>query len=564
MTPAHTRYAAVGVQTWTHIVVGGGTAGCVLAARLSEQPDLRVLLLEAGGRPLDPCLRVPLGLMGINYRRHSWEYEVEPDESRGGTREVWPAGRTLGGTSAINGMLWSRGARTDYDNWAAQGLDGWSYADLLHPFVASERAIGANLGGDCAVRGIRGPIQVVTSGCQQPLAREFLDSARGAGHMLNPDYNDGASLGAAPMQLARSRRLRQDAYTTYLARNLRRPNLRVARHAYVSQIIVQGGRALGVTYRQGGHLRREYCDGEVILCAGAIGSPAVLLRSGIGPAAHLTACGVPVVVDVPGVGGNLRNHPLMTMAFEVSLQTLNNQTALPHLLVEAGRYLAGTEGLLTTGPSHAIVYGSIDGSRPDYSISHGAYAVGGPGPGPLRRFMRPANENAITFRIQLFGSDSRGTVRLRRAAPLENPIIRYAALGGRRDVARMTAACREARKIALTPPLSHWVLRELKPGAVIQADEEWEATLYRQISAGRHYGGTCAMGLGERTVVDTRLRVHGLPNIRIADASVMPELPSGGLYAPTVMIAERAAEFMRAACGRSDNRAWASPGDVHG
>lgn len=544
-------------------MVGGGTAGCALAARLSEQSDLRVLLLEAGGRPLDPCLRVPLGLIGINYRRHSWEYEIEPDESRSGTREVWPAGRTLGGTSAINGMLWSRGARADYDDWAAQGMDGWGYADLVRWFAASERVTGGNLGGDGTVRGISGPIQVSTSGCQQPLAREFLDSARGAGHMPNPDYNNGASLGAAPMQLARSRRLRQDAYTTYLARNLRRPNLCVAPNAYVSQVIVQGGRALGVTYRQRGHWRREYCDGEVILCAGAIGSPAVLLRSGIGPAGHLAACGVPVVADVPGVGGNLRNHPLMTMMFEVSLQTLNNQTALPHLLGEVGRYVAGTEGLLTTGPSHAIVYGSIDGSRPDFSISHGGYAVDGPGRGPLQRFMRPAAENAITFRIQLFGSDSRGTVRLRRAAPQEKPIVRYAALGGDRDVARMTTACREARNIALTPPLSQWVLRELKPGAVIQTDEEWEAALCRQISAGRHYGGTCAMGTGEGTVVDSRLRVHGLPNIRIADASVMPELPSGGLYAPTVMIAERAAEFIKGACGRSDHRACASPGVVH-
>lgn len=545
------------MRAWTHIVVGGGTAGCVVAARLSEQPELRVLLLEAGGRPVDPCLRVPIGLMGINYRRHSWEYEVEPDESRGGMREVWPAGRTLGGTSAINGMLWSRGARTDYDDWAAQGLDGWSYADLLGYFITSERALGGHPGGD---RGTRGPIHVATSGCKEPLAREFLDSARAAGHPPNLDYNDGASIGAAPMQLARSRRLRQDTYTTYLAHSHRRPNLRVARHAYVCQIIVQDGRAIGVTYRQGGHVRREYCDGEVILCAGAIGSPAVLLRSGIGPAGHLTTCGVPVVADVPGVGCNLRNHALMTMSFEVSRRTLNNQTVPTHLLAEAARFLAGREGLLTTGPSHAIVYGSIDGSRPDFSISYGSYAVGGPGRGPLWRFTRLADENAITLRIQLFRSQSRGTVRLRTIAPQDRPVIRYAALGGRGDAARMTAACREARKIALTPPLSHVVLRELKPGTAIQTDEDWAATLCQQISAGRHYGGTCAMGIGERAVVDTTLRVRGLPNIRIADASVLPELPSGGLYAPTVMIAERAAELVTATHSRPGDWVSASHG----
>jgi choline dehydrogenase len=561
VTPGQARHAATqaGPRTWTHIVVGGGTAGCVVAARLSQEPESRVLLLEAGGRPLDPCLRVPLGLLAINYRRH-WQYEVEPDTSRDGTREVWPAGRTLGGTSAINGMLWSRGARTDYDGWAAQGLDGWSYADAASRFIASERAAGEHLGGGSAARGTGGPIRVAISGCQEPLAREFLESARAAGHASNPDYNDGASLGAAPMQIARSRRLRQDTYTRYLARGRRRSNLRVVRHAYVSQIIAQGGRAVGVSYQQGGHERRAYCDGEVILCAGAIGSPAILLRSGIGPAPHLTACGVPVVADLPGVGGNLRNHPLMTMMFEVSRPTLNNQTSLPHLLAEAARYLAGREGLLTTGPSHAIVYGSIDGTRPDFSITHGAYAVGGPGRGPLRRFMRPADEDAVTLRIQLFDSESRGTVRLRTAAPQDKPVIKYAALGGRRDVARMTAACREARRIALTPPLSHAVLRELKPGAAVRTDDDWEAALRRQMSAGRHYGGTCAMGPEERAVVDTTLRVHGVPNIRIADASVMPELPSGGLYAPTVMIAERAAEFVAATiCGRRDQRAYASP-----
>ncbi len=541
------------VRAYTHIVVGGGTAGCVVAARLSARPGLRVLLLEAGGRPLDPCLRVPLGLMGIDYRRHSWEYEVEPDETRGGTRERWPAGRVLGGTSAINGMLWSRGAPADYDAWAADGLDGWSYADIRHRFVASERVAGAG-----AARGTSGPIQVAVSRCQEPLAREFLDSARAAGHAFNPDYNDGSSLGAAPMQLARSRRLRQDAYTTYLAGG-RRPNLHVRRHAYVSRLIVHGGRAVGVSYRQGRRVHRAYCDEEVVLCAGAIGSPAVLLRSGIGPAGHLTACGVPVVADIPGVGGNLRNHPLMTIVFEVSQPTLNSQTSVPHLLAEAVRYLAGGQGLLTTGPSHVIVYGSADGIRPDFSISHGAYAVGGPGSGPLRRFPRPARENAITVRVQLFRSQSRGSVRLRAAAPRARPVIRYAALGGDRDVARMTAACRQARKIALTPPLSRFVLREMKPGPAVETDADWDAALRHQISAGRHYGGTCAMGPDERGVVDNTLRVNGLRNIRVADASVLPELPSGGLYAPTVMIAERAAELMTAARVRSGQRSCAIP-----
>jgi len=526
---------SAGSRTWTHVVVGGGTAGCVVAARLSEHPQSRVLLLEAGGRPLDPCLHVPLGLMGINYRRHSWQYGVAPDESRGGAREVWPAGRALGGTSVINGMLWSRGARTDYDAWDARGLDGWGYDDVLRCFVKAERA-----GGGHAARGADGPVRITTSGYREPLAREFLDSAQAAGHAINDDYNDGQSLGVAPMQVARSRRFRQSSCSAYLAHARRRPNLRVERRAHASRIIVSGGRAVGVEYQQGRRGHRAHCSGDVILCAGAIGSPVLLLRSGLGPADHLSACGIPVVADIAGVGGNLRNHPLMVMVFDVSEPTLNRQTSLPHLLAEAVRYLAGRECLFTIAPSHVIVYSRAGGNGPGCSISYGAYGVTQPGNGAMRRFARPMRGNAITVRIQLFGSDSRGTVRLRPAAPQDRPVIRYTAFGGRQDVARMTAACRQARTITQSPPLSRFVVGEISPGPDVRSDDDWDAALRRRASSGRHYGGTCAMG----PVVDAELRVRGLRGLRVADASVMPELPSGGLYAPTVMIAEKAAELI--------------------
>jgi choline dehydrogenase len=542
--PARVKRAGGDGRTWTHIVVGGGTAGCVIAARLSERPELRVLLLEAGGWPLDPCLHVPLGLMGVSYRRHSWQYEVEPDESRAGTRELWPAGRALGGTSAINGMLWSRGARADYDAWAGLGLDGWGYDDVLRHFIAAERVVGGR-----PARGADGPVRVVTSGCREPLAREFLESAQAAGHAANPDYNDGSILGAAPLQIARGRRLRQSTGTAYLARARGRANLRIERRACASRIVIRDGRAVGVEYEQNGRVCHASCTSEIILCAGAIGSPAVLLRSGIGPAEHLIACRIPVVADIAGVGANLRNHPVMALVFEVSTATLNSQRSLPHLLAEAGRYVAGRGGLLTTAPSHVVVYGSGDGVNPDYCITFGSYGVTASGSGAGGRFARPMRGNAVTLRVQLFGSESRGTVRLRSAVPRDKPAIRYPALGGRRDVARMLAACRQARTIVQSPPLSRFVVRELTPGADVQSDGEWDAALRRVISAGRHYGGTCAMGEDGCSVVDASLRVRGLPNVRVADASVMPELPSSGLFAPTVMIAERAAELVAASGG---------------
>jgi choline dehydrogenase len=435
-------------------------------------------------------LHVPIGLMRLNYGRHSWQYDADPDESRGGLREIWPAGMKLGGTSAINGMLWSRGARADYDAWAEHGLATWAYDDVVRYFTASESFHG---GGTS--RGDSGPVSVIPAQCAEPLASEFLQSARARGFAANPDPNDG--------------------------------------------------RNLGVAYLKGGRLHHAYCSGEVLVCAGAIGSPAVLMRSGIGPADHLAGYGIPVVADLGGVGGNLRNHPVMALVFEVTRQTLNSQRSPWHLLAEIGRYAAGRGGLLTTAPSHVMACGTFDGTNPAFSIAFGSYGIQSSASGSGHSG-RPMRKNAITLRVLLFDSESRGAVRLRSAEPRDKPSISYSALGGS-DVERMTRACREARSIMQSPPISRYVVGEITPGDDVQGDADWEACLRRLTGAGRHYGGTCAMGTDAQSVVDADLRVRGLANVRVADASVMPGLPSSGLFGPTVMIAERAAELVAAA-----------------
>jgi choline dehydrogenase len=512
----------------------------VLAARLSEDPDFRVLLLEAGGRPLDPALHVPIGLMRLNYGRHSWQYEADPDESRGGLREIWPAGMKLGGTSAINGMLWGRGARADYDAWAEHGLAAWAYDDVLKYFTASERFHGAGTS-----RGESGPVSVIPAQCAEPLASEFLQSALARGFAANPDPNDGRNLGVAPVQVARSPRRRQSTYAAYLSGARRRANLRVSTHAHVTRILVHGSRAAGVAYLKRGRLHLAYCSGEVLVSAGAIGSPAVLMRSGIGPADHLAGYSIPVVADLGGVGSNLRNHPVMALVFEVTRQTLNSQRSPWHLLAEIGRYAAGRGGLLTTAPSHVMACGTFDGTNPAFSIAFGSYGIQSSASGSGHSG-RPMRKNAITLRVLLFDSESRGAVRLRSAEPRDKPSISYSALGGS-DVERMTRACREARSIMQSPPISRYVVGEITPGDDVQGDADWEACLRRLTGAGRHYGGTCAMGTDAQSVVDADLRVRGLANVRVADASVMPGLPSSGLFGPTVMIAERAAELVAAA-----------------
>ena len=523
-----------------YIVVGAGSAGCVLAARLSEG-SARVCLLEAGPKDWHPMIHLPAGMLKLlDNPLVNWNFGSEPDPGTANRRIHWPRGRVLGGTSSINGMLYVRGNPADYDGWAQSGCQGWSYEEVLPYFRKSERYAG----GEDAYRGRKGPLPVEDYRTILPLTHRFVEAAQKAGYELTQDLNGARQEGVSYSQMTRRGRLRGSTARTYLAEAKGRPNLRVETGAMATRLLFEGRRCVGVAFRQKGMERELRANREVIVAGGAVNSPHLLQLSGIGPAAHLKSLGLAVLHDLPGVGANLSDHYVVRVSHRVKdLISINELSRGIPLLGEIGRWLLAGNGALTFGVTSAMVFcKSRDGlASPDLQL------LFTPASYDANRFGTLEREAGMTVAVCAARPDSRGTIKAGSADPLAAPLIRPNYLSARSDMEVLLAGLKRTRAIFAQPALARHSLRETAPGSDKTTDEALERHVRAAGGTLYHPVGTCKMGSDPMAVVDPQLRVHGLAGLRVVDASVMPTVTTGNTNAPTIMIAEKAADLIRAA-----------------
>jgi len=521
-----------------YVIVGAGSAGCVVADRLSED-GARVVLLEAGPTDWHPMIHVPAGALHLRANPLvNWNYYAEPEAEIGNRSLHWPRGRVVGGTSSINGMLYVRGNPADYDGWAQMGCRGWSYADVLPYFKKSEHYAP----GEAQYRGKTGPLLVEDYRTILPLTHRFVEAAQQAGFPLTRDYNGAVQEGVGYSQMTRNGRFRGSTARTFLAEARRRPNLRVVTKAVATRLLFDGSRCVGVGFRQNREDNRALAAREVVVSGGTVNSPHLLQVSGIGPAAHLRSIGVAMTHDLPGVGANLSDHFAVRITHRVKDEISVNQLARGLKLAgEIGRYAVTGRGALTFGVTTAMVFcRSREGlESPDLQL---LFTPGSYDPNGIGRLER---EPGMTLVVCVARPDSRGTVMARSNDPLARPAIRPNYLSAASDVRALLAGTSHARRIFAAPPLAQYSAAETMPGADIQSEEALTAFLRHAGTNLHHPVGTCRMGEDPMAVVDSRLRVRGLGGLRVIDASVMPTVTTGNTNAPTIMIGEKGAAIIR-------------------
>lgn len=526
-------------RTYDYLVVGAGSAGCVMANRLSEDDETRVLLLEAGQPDDDRKISIPALYAELFKTQRDWEYYTEPQPELNDRRIYWPRGKTLGGSSSLNAMVYVRGHPADYDQWASLGNDGWGWEEVLPYFKRLEDTEGS----EAEHRGTDGPLHITNLRSPNEMSRAFVNAGVSVELPRNDDFNGPDQEGVGLLEVTQKKGKRYSAADAYLKPALERPNLDVETNAQATRIRFDGTRAVGATYDQDGTSIQVNTTAEVILCSGTINSPQLLMLSGVGPADHLRDHDLSVVADRPGVGRNLHDHPLFAVNYKatkpVSLATAERPWNLVRYLA---KYLLWKRGPLTTsGPEAAAII------RSDQDL---------PAPNLLIAFAPAYNDviapdppdgHGFAIAIGLLRPKSRGRITLQSADPFADPIIDPNYLSHEDDLARLTDGLRRAREIVQAPPFDSYRGEELTPWSANPIDDVKSKYIRDNVGTFYHPVGTCKMGDDEMAVVDEKLRVHGVERLRVVDASVMPTIIRGGPNATTIMIAEKAADYVQSA-----------------
>ncbi len=527
-----------------YIIVGAGSAGSILANRLSAG-DATVCVLDAGPPDRNPWIHIPAGFTRtLANPKINWLFESEPSEGTAGRPVYVPRGKTLGGSSSINGHIYNRGQRMDYDSWAQEGNRGWGYADILPYFRRSERRIGGpeENGDDTEFHGRDGELPVTDIDGPEPICEAFIDGAVGIGIPRNDDYNGATQAGVGYFQRVIEKGRRVSAYRAFLHPVRHRPNLDIRTDAHTRRILFEGKRAVGIRYRKGGREIEIRARREVILASGSVGSPQLLQISGVGPAALLKDLGVEVVHDLPGVGENLSDHYLARMTARVkNARTINERARGLSLVKEVANYALRRKGLLAMSPSQVFVFWKSHPAmeQPDMQLifTPATYEAG-----KIAKLEDEPGMTAATFALRPL---SRGFIRARSADMADKPIIQPNYLDHETDRQVTVAGLRLDRQLLTAPELAQYYEHEIVPGADLQTDDELLDFARRYGTTVFHLVGTCRMGAADRdNVVSDELKVHGLEGLRVVDASVMPTMPSANTNAATMMIAEKGADMI--------------------
>ncbi len=528
--------------TWDFIVVGAGSAGCALAARLTESGRHRVLLVEAGEDDRWIWLRIPTGVAKIMVgKRALWRFNTEPEPGLGGRSLFWPRGRVLGGTASVNGMFWVWGYPAVFDSWRAAGNTGWGYADVAPIFRRMERYRQ----GDATRRGHDGPLVITEHAPRDPLSDAFLRACAESGIPESADYNADGCEGGGLMQFSTRRGLRWGVREGYLRPAMKRGNLRVFTGAYAARVLFEGNRAAALEIRWGEGTGIVRASREIAICAGSIKSPQLLELSGIGDARLLERHGIPVRQHLPGVGENLRDHLQARMMFEVrGLETLNDILPSPWKKTRmALRYALFRDGMMSAAGATAHAYARTDPASPQPDIKLQLHHLSSP---DERNPDRIVLDDFPGFSIGVVQQQpgSRGSVHVRSADPLAPPEMRPNYFSDPEDLRTTLRGLRLVRQVATKPALARHVVREVRPGPGVESDAELTDYVRSTIFGSYHQVGTCKMGIDADAVVDPQLRVRGVAGLRVADASVLPTMPASNTNAAAILAGEKAAEFM--------------------